>query len=108
MSSAQNIDLGSFTVDDAKALVDKVFIVTADGNDYALKLFEASPIELHARRRSQVPKRAPFSIFFLGPREPVLPQAMYSLRSDDAIFESLFIVPLGRDEEGAEYEAVFA
>lgn len=102
------IDLGTFTIDDAKTLVDKIFTVTFDGNDYALKLFEASALELRARRKSQLPKRLPFSIFLLGPRDPILPQGTYTLRADEATLEMVFIVPIGRDEEGTEYEAVFA
>jgi len=107
-STPTSIHLGEFTLDDAQALVGKVFTASVDGNDYQLKLFEAATIELRARRKSQLPKRSPFSIYFLGPRDPVLPQGMYTLRSDDAMMELLFIVPIGRDEEGTEYEAVFS
>jgi|ERR1051326_3877844 hypothetical protein len=107
-STPASIHLGQFTLDDAQALVNKTFTVSVDGNEHQLKLFEASPIELRARRKSQLPKRSPFSIYFLGPREPILPQGTYTLGSDAAMFEMLFITPIGRDEEGTEYEAVFA
>jgi hypothetical protein len=107
-STPTSIPLGQFTLDEAQALVNSMFTVSVDGNDYQLKLFEAAAIELRARRKSQLPKRTPFSVYFLGPREPILPQGMYTLHSDAATMESLFIVPIGRDEEGTEYEAVFS
>src|SRR2546421_3935184 len=103
MSSPETIDLGTFTVDDAQRFVDKVFAVSVDGTEVQLKLIEASAIEIRARRRSPSPKRPPFSVFFLGPRDPVLPQAPYTLTNDDTRFEGIFIVPIGRDDEGTEY-----
>jgi len=109
MSSAPaTIDLGEFTLEEAQALVNNVFTLSVNGTDHLLKLFEAASIELRARRKSQLPKRSPLSVYFLGPREPVLAQGTYVLQSDAARFEMLFITPIGRDEEGTEYEAVFA
>jgi len=108
MGSSRNIDLQALTVEEAKTLVDKVFTVAVNGNEYQLKLFEVGAIEIRAGRRARLPKRPPFSLFFLGPRDPILPQAMYKLTNDEVSFESLFIVPVGSDEEGTEYEAVFA
>jgi len=47
-----------------------------------------------------------FTLDWRGPAEPVLPQAIYTLRQGDDLFE-MFIVPLGQDREGVRYEAVF-
>ena len=107
-STPASIDLGTFTLEEAKALIGTVFTVTVDGNDYQLKLYDAAPFEFRARRKAQVPKRAPFSVYFNGPSDPILWQGTYTLRSDEAALETVFIVPIGRDEEGTEYEAVFA
>lgn len=107
-STPVTIDLGTFTLDDAKALVGTVFTVTVEGTDYQLKLYDAAPFEFRARRKAQIPKRPPFSIYFNGPYDPILWQGTYTLRADEATLETLFLVPIGRDEEGAEYEAVFA
>jgi len=107
-STPTSIHLGQFTLDEAQALVEKTFTIGIDGNEYQLKVIEASPIEVRARRKSQLPKRPPFSVYFLGPREPILPQGMYTLRNEATTLESLFIVPIGRDDEGTEYEAVFS
>ena len=51
--------------------------------------------------------RAPFSIVFLGPRDPVLPQRIYRLEHDELGTLDLFLVPIGRDDAGVRYEAVF-
>jgi hypothetical protein len=47
-----------------------------------------------------------FTLDWRGPAEPVLPQAIYTLRQGDDQFE-MFIVPLGQDPDGVRYEAVF-
>lgn len=51
--------------------------------------------------------RDPFRLTFRGPWEPVLPQAIYALRHDLGTLE-IFIVPIGRDESGVLYEAIFS
>jgi hypothetical protein len=38
----------------------------------------------------------------------MLEQGMYDFRAEAVELKGLFIVPVGRDEEGTEYEAVFA
>ena len=52
--------------------------------------------------------RSPFSIVFRGPREPVLPQRIYTFRHEKLGSFELFIVPIGPDDEGMRYEAVFS
>jgi hypothetical protein len=47
-----------------------------------------------------------FTLEWLGPFEPVLPQAIYTFRSGDQMFE-MFIVPLRQDKQGTRYQAVF-
>jgi hypothetical protein len=46
-------------------------------------------------------------LYFVGPVSPTLPQAMYTFRADTLTLEQLFIVPVGQDGDGTEYEAVF-
>jgi Domain of unknown function (DUF6916) len=48
-----------------------------------------------------------FSLFFAGPPEPFLPQAIYSLSHDKLGSLDIFLVPIGRNEKGFSYEAVF-
>ena len=47
-----------------------------------------------------------FRLEWRGPGEPILPQAIYRFRRGEAEFE-MFIVPVGRDQRGALYEANF-
>ena len=50
---------------------------------------------------------AGFSLVFTGPIEPVLPQRTYRLAHDELGDLEIFIVPIGRDDAGVRYEAVF-
>ena len=59
------------------------------------------------RPRAAELKRDTFSIFFSGPGDVLLPQRMYDLVGEHESFPHLFIVPVGRNSEGYEYEAVF-
>jgi len=47
-----------------------------------------------------------FRLEWRGPAEPFLPQAIYRFRRGEQLFD-MFIVPVGRDERGTLYEAVF-
>jgi hypothetical protein len=47
-----------------------------------------------------------FRLSFRGPREPLLPQAIYAMRRGEEVLD-LFIVPIAQTDAGAEYEAVF-
>ena len=49
-----------------------------------------------------------FSIVFRGPRDPVFPQSIYRVEHAALDALELFLVPIGPDEVGMRYEAVFA
>jgi hypothetical protein len=51
--------------------------------------------------------RAPFSLLFRGPADPLLPQSIYRLEHESLDPMEIFLVPVERDEAGASYEAVF-
>lgn len=53
------------------------------------------------------PHREPFSLLFRAPRQPPLPQQIYPLDHDELGTLELFLVPVGEDDEGRYYEAVF-
>jgi len=52
--------------------------------------------------------RAPFSLTFRGPGEFVLPQRIYHLEHEEMGALTIFLVPIGPDGEGMQYEAIFA
>lgn len=104
------MDLAALTYETAKTLEGTSFDVELpDGTVVPLTLEEALPYESRQRRptRGKAPRRAPFSLYFVGPASPLLPQAMYTFRGQTETLEKLFIVPIGQDEEATEYEAVF-
>jgi hypothetical protein len=49
----------------------------------------------------------PFSIVFRGPPEPVFPQRIYRVEHAALDAMDVFLVPIGPDEVGMRYEAVF-
>lgn len=51
--------------------------------------------------------RAPFTLVFRGPSEPVLRQGIHRLEHRDMGPLELFLVPIGPDGTGMCYEAVF-
>jgi hypothetical protein len=57
--------------------------------------------------RGQPARREPFSVIFRGPLTPVLPQRIYRIEHDTIGTFDLFIVPVGSDAGGMQYEAVF-
>ena len=48
-----------------------------------------------------------FSLFFHGPASPFMQQGTYHLCNDKLGELDLFLVPIGRDGDGFQYEAVF-
>jgi len=91
-----------------KPLVGTMFDLTlADGTQMTMKLDDAMLYTVTARRQRSKPKREPFALYFLGDPSVVLPQNMYTLRSEALTLENVFIVPIGHDDEATEYEAVF-
>ncbi len=52
-------------------------------------------------------RRRSFSIVLRGPKEPLLQQRIYQVEHPKIGTLDLFLVPIGPDEEGMRYEAVF-
>lgn len=88
------------------------------GTEFALRLGPAAALPLtliEARALGAAPRprpdgtrpRQPFALLFRGPRQPVLPQRTYRLEHAAMGALELFIVPVGPDEAGLCYEAIF-
>ncbi len=100
--------LDKLTVEDFAPHVGTEFLCRLqDGSAYALKLVEATPYSTQGGRATAPNRRQPFSLIFLGPPEPILPQAIYPLEHAGMETLPIFIVPIGREPEGIEYQAVF-
>lgn len=82
-------------------------IVFTDGT---LELTLAAVERLGSRApRPELPdvRTEPFSLFFLGPLRPVLPQRTWDLSHPTLGTLGVFLVPLGPQEGRMRYEAVF-
>jgi hypothetical protein len=82
------------------------------GSRFRLPLEEGNALEMELARVARLeahpgPRKEPFSVFFRGPRVPVLPQRIYRLEHDRMGVLEIFLVPVGPDGEGMLYEAVF-
>ena len=64
-------------------------------------------VECRRLRDVEGQMREPFALLFRGPAQPVLGQRMYRLEHAQAGVLELFLVPVGRDAQSVQYEAVF-
>jgi len=85
------------------AAVGERFDMCGGDESLPVQLVEASPLADSGREGGS------FRLEFLGPAAPVIAQGTYSFRrggdADDA--NDIFVCPIGRDEAGTRYEAVF-
>jgi hypothetical protein len=74
-----------------------------EGQSVDLELIEATALE-PARG---APRQDPFSLVFRGPANVQLAQTTYRLQHEGMGEVPVFLVPIGADEEGTFYEAIF-
>lgn len=66
-----------------------------------LELVEAVALDTRA------PNEHPFSLTFRSPAQTVLPQATHTLEHSVIGVLAIFLVPVGRDASGVQYQAIF-
>ena len=76
------------------------FTLAMPGASLKLVLAEVEELGESQHRRA-------FSLRFLGPAQPILPQATYRLDHPALGSLEIFLVPLGPKDGGMRYEAVF-
>jgi hypothetical protein len=91
----------------APAVGETFMLDAGDAGELELELLESRLHDPDAPAEDASGVRAPFTLVFRGPTEPVLPQRIYRLEHDSVGAIEIFIVPIGRDEAGVTYEAVF-
>lgn len=91
--------LGTF-----RPAVGQAFTVSDEGGT-KVELILAEAAEVDAGPHAPAPA---FSLLFHGPADPLMPQATYRFEHGSLGTMEIFIVPLGRDEHSAVYEAVFS
>ena len=86
---------------DIKGAVDTIYSVATEAGPVPLRLAAAGSLADSGRVGGA------FRLIFLGPLDPVLPQAIYLFSGDGVDPFEIFIVPVGSDENGTLYEAIF-
>jgi hypothetical protein len=90
-----------FNRDEFATALNTKFLIPIDGADpIELELIEVS--ELRSLLKQEM-----YSIIFRGPRDVMLSQRMHRLEHTQLGMLDLFLVPIGVDEQGYSYEAVF-
>ncbi len=77
----------------------------AGAPEVELELAEVVGFNMLTHEQGEVER---FSLFFYGPGDRFLPQHVYRLAHDRLGEQDIFIVPVGRDQRGYRYEAVFS
>jgi|SRR5215208_6287571 len=100
--------LESFTVQTFAGHLGSTFRIYPDSSN-PLEVELISATELSGRpEREASGSRQPFSIVFRGPGNILLPQRIYQMEHAQIGSFELFLVPIGPDEVGLRYEAIFA
>lgn len=97
-------DLATLSIDDFIPLVQMDFNLALGQENIRLQLTEASP---YKRQNGLKGGRVAFSLIFQGPAQPALQQGIYPLSNEGGFAHSIFLVPVGREEAGLIYQAVF-
>ena len=100
--------LESFTIHTFSGHLGGKFCVYPDASNSPLEVELISATALGGSAGCEPPaRRQPFSIVFRGPGDVLLPQRIYRIEHEEIGAFDLFLVPIGLDEEGLRYEAIF-
>ena len=91
--------------DDFNRCLNQPFIL--DLNDSSTCLLQLISVDKHPDSATVSDHQA-FSVIFRGQDKPALEQQIYQIKHDTLGDMELFIVPVGPDDKGMCYEAVFA
>ncbi len=84
------------------------------GESFAIRAEQPSDLRLELAEVNRLggdsDTREPFGLIFLGPLDPILSQATYTLEHEQLGAIDLFLVPVGpnKEETAIQYEAVFS
>jgi hypothetical protein len=97
--------LETFTIETFQPHLGEIFTIVVDEeNRLPTKLTEVFPWGPGAAAGRD---RHPFSLIFHTVPQAIIPQAMYRVESDGMGPMEIFLAPIGPDERGMRYEAVF-
>jgi hypothetical protein len=95
-------DLATLRIDDFTAHLDAVFDMQSPAGVVPLKLVKVDPAGESGRAGGA------FSLLFVAPTGPWLPQAIYPVKHPDIGMMAIFLVPAGPAPGGNGYHAVFS
>jgi hypothetical protein len=98
---ADPADLAELKIGDFSPHLDAVFDMQAAGGVVPLKLVKVDPAGDSGR------KDGAFSLVFVAPKGPWLPQAVYPVQHPALGTMEIFLVPVGPASGGNGYQAVF-
>ncbi len=106
MARSSRIRLDKLTVTDFSQHVDQKFFVHIEGNE-PIELVLVEAVEVGTAPEDPGYRQA-FSVLFVGPAQPILPQRIYRIEHEKMGELDLFLVPLGPNRDGLmRYEIVF-
>lgn len=88
------------TFDDFRRQIGKPYEVEIMGGRVTMQLAAAQELPSMGRQGGS------FRLEFVGPLQPILTQAIYPFHGGGQRHE-IFIVPVGQDQQGTRYEAIF-
>lgn len=98
--------LATLEAADCEPLVGEGFVMDVDGTcRLDVRLIEVT--RLGERDPGQAGRAEPFSLLFRGPADAVAAQGTYAVAHARLGTLRIFLVPIGPDEQGMRYEAVF-
>jgi hypothetical protein len=95
-------DLASLGIGDFAPHRDSIFNLQTSGGVVPLKLVKVDPAGASGRAGGA------FSLLFVAPQGPWLPQAIYPVEHSSLSTMEIFLVPIGPLEGGNGYQAIFA
>ena len=94
-------DVAALNAADFEPLNGGDFIVAAPNGEFVLKLSDVRRLGTALREGGA------FSLFFITPPGPFLPQAIYPITHPELGTLELFVVPLGPKDGANRYEVIF-
>ncbi len=98
--------LGSLTKSDFDGYLGETFLVHHGAPD-PLEMLLIEVTALASAPAAASGRREPFSLLFRGPNDAALDQGIYGIEHAGIGTLDLFLVPVGSDQQGMRYEAIF-
>ncbi len=103
--------LDKLTSEDFSAHIHESFRIKPEGGDngatYGPGVAELIEVNELSTPQNRPEKRTPFSLIFRCSNEVIMPQQIYLVEHAQLGPLMMFLVPVGQDQEGYLYEAIF-